>query len=238
MASKYSQLPSYGDDIDSSHLQSPQKEKRPWGHWALLLAFISGTLFGVGISLASIATFISRADISLDATKSVAVKATSGHDFNEYYGIVAEPIERDPVCGNDRHQAKRNGCKFDVMASRWYPEECFYGDVLEQMLKECDFDWFWDDEHTKPASRETALTGDHDQLYPLYNYHIFHCLYQFRRLHMAIIDHRQIDDDAYSYGHTLHCTRLIMQWPNEWKFGKNSTTVAPSGMAYCIPPFI
>lgn len=160
------------------------------------------------------------------------------HDINEYYGLVIKPSAHDPVCGNNRHEAKANGCKYDLMASRWYPAECFHGDVLEQMLKEVDFDWFWDSDHTQPATWETALAGDYDMLYPLYDFHIIHCLYQFRRLHMAIIEHRQIDDDVYSYGHTMHCTKLIMQWPLEWKYGKNTTTISPSGISYCIPPFL
>lgn len=41
-----------------------------------------------------------------------------------------------------------------------------------------------------------------------------------------MIEHRHIDEDVYNYGHTLHCTRMIIDWPKEWKYGKNSTTVS------------
>lgn len=81
---------------------------------------------------------------------------------------------------------------------------------------------FWDREHSKSATLNDALSGQYD-LYPLHHYHIMHCLYQWLRLHLAIIEHRHIDDEVYSYGHILHCTRIIMGWPNEWQYGKNST---------------
>ncbi|KAF1968958.1 hypothetical protein BU23DRAFT_557988 [Bimuria novae-zelandiae CBS 107.79] len=159
-------------------------------------------------------------------------------DINEFYGIVQQPVAEDPVCGEDRHEAKANGCRYDLMASRWYPDECFHADVLEQFLKEVDFKWYRDPEHTDLVPVEVALSGDYDRLYPLYDFHIIHCLYQFRRLHMAIIEHRQIDDDVFSYGHTVHCTKLIMQWPTEIRYGKNTTTQSPSDVSYCIKPFL
>ena len=87
---------------------------------------------------------------------------------------------------------------------------------------------FWDIQHSKPATIDDAHSGRY-QLFPLHHYHIIHCLYQWRRLHLAIIEHRHIDNDVYSYGHTLHCTRLIMGWPHELQYGKNSSTQTERG---------
>jgi hypothetical protein len=109
---------------------------------------------------------------------------------------------------------------------------------MEEFLTEVEFDWYLDANYTDLVSIETARRGDHDILYPLHNYHILHCLYQFRRLHMAIIEHRQIDEDVFSYDHTLHCTKMIMQWPREIMYGKNTTTMSRSGVVHCIKPFL
>jgi hypothetical protein len=120
----------------------------------------------------------------------------------------------------------------------WHPTECFHKDIMEEFLTEVEFDWYLDANYTDLVSIETARRGDHDILYPLHNYHILHCLYQFRRLHMAIIEHRQIDEDVFSYDHTLHCTKMIMQWPREIMYGKNTTTMSRSGVVHCIKPFL
>ena len=79
--------------------------------------------------------------------------------------------------------------------------------------------------HTKPATSEVAQSG-HFDLWPVEDYHIMHCLYQWRRLHLAILEHRGIDEHVFNYNHTLHCTRLIMKWKDELKYGKNWTTMS------------
>jgi hypothetical protein len=147
---------------------------------------------------------------------------------------VFEHQKSDPTCGRDWHEAEAAGCRYDIMASRWYSNECFNDEVLNQMLTEVQFDWFWDIRHSKPATLHDALSGRYD-LYPLHHYHIMHCLYQWRRLHLAIIEHRQIDDHVYDYGHTLHCTRLIMGWPKEIQYGKNTSDYTEHIVSHCMP---
>ncbi|GKZ22400.1 hypothetical protein AbraIFM66951_011568 [Aspergillus brasiliensis] len=144
-------------------------------------------------------------------------------------GFVFDAQTGEAKCGTHWTEAKRLGCHFDVMASRWYSPDCFNPGVLEEMLTEVDFRWYADREHTQEVSRELVLAGEFEAVYPDNDYHIMHCLYLWRRLHSAILEHRYLDDDVYSYGHTLHCTRLIMQWPR----GLNSTTIATSGIPFC-----
>jgi hypothetical protein len=129
-------------------------------------------------------------------------------------------------CGNNWQEAKALGCHFDVMASRWYSHECFNGEVLSQMMTEVDFKWFWDKNHTLPVEKDIVVKGEFEKVYPLYDFSIMHCLYLWRRLHSALFGHRQLDNDVYSYGYTLHCTRLIMGWKQE----KATNTIATSGI--------
>lgn len=146
------------------------------------------------------------------------------------------PLSEDPICGKDRHEAKAAGCHYDLLATRWYNDDCYHPDVMQEFFDEMEFETFYQDpEFTTPASKELALSGDWDLLWPVHSFHIMHCLYQFRRLHKAILEHRSIDDDVLSYGHTLHCTRMIMNWPNEIRWGKNTTTIIDSRVSYCLP---
>jgi hypothetical protein len=136
-------------------------------------------------------------------------------------------------CGNSWEEAKQMGCHYDIMASRWYSSECFDGEVLEEMLSEpqANFTWYADREHTQPVSTELALSGEFQKLYPLFDFHYVHCLYLWRKLHYSVLHNQPLDEDLLAYGHTLHCTRMIMGW-NE----RNETmdhTGASAGIPFC-----
>lgn len=154
----------------------------------------------------------------------------------KFLSLLDQEPSFDPVCGNDRHQAKAAGCHYDLLATRWFTADCYNPDVLQEFLDETDFDVFFEDPGlTRLASRELVLSGDWDLLWHIHDFHIMHCLYQWRRLHKAVLEHRSIDEEVFSYGHTLHCTRLIMNWPNEVRYGKNTTTIIGSRTSYCLP---
>ena len=226
------------DTLDKSEWEydAPDgRRPRRWFRLPHILAFVCGLLIGILGTFASplIISSISRAFEKAHPNAQLA-QPIEAVDVNDI-GFGNGPRPFDPVCGNDRHEAKRAGCHFDLLATRWYADDCYHPDVLEEMLQEVDFLLFLDPERTKPAPREVALSGDWDLLWPLYDFHIMHCLYQWRRLHLAVIEHRSIDDDVYSYEHTLHCTRMLINWPNEIRYGKNTTTIINSGVSYCTP---
>ncbi|KAL2060783.1 hypothetical protein VTL71DRAFT_9425 [Oculimacula yallundae] len=195
-----------------------------------LVAFICGLLLGLAI-FAVLSTVMSSTSqrTSGELVSAISTEATATHEVNPSNGFVINPQTGEAKCGNNWQDAKRLGCHFDVMASRWYSHDCYNGAILEQMMTEVEFEWFYDSEHTLPAPKDLVMKGEFDTIYPLYDYHIMHCLYLWRRLHSAVVEHRQLDDDVYSYGHTLHCTRLIMGW----KMEKNTTTIATSGIPFC-----
>ncbi|KAK3613793.1 hypothetical protein LTR56_027673 [Elasticomyces elasticus] len=118
-------------------------------------------------------------------------------------------------CGATWQEAKASGCRFDIPAGRWYSEVCASFDVLDVMLQEIQLEWFADEEHIVPVSQEVAYAGEYEWLYPLHDYHVLHCLYLWRCFHIAVLEYRMIDADLLSYGHTLHCTKMIMKWPQE-----------------------
>jgi hypothetical protein len=197
---------------------------------ALFLAFCAGIFIGIAVSFACFLV-LQEAHQTPNALVGPAPPIT--HHINKDLDLGVERHPEKTRCGKNWQEAKRMGCHFDILASRWYSDDCYNDAVLHTMLKEVEFEWFEDPQHTKPVSNEVALSGEFDALWPLPDFHIMHCLYLWRRLHSAVVEHRYLDDDVYAYGHTVHCTKLIMQWPNEWKYGKNSTTIATSGRPYC-----
>lgn len=134
-------------------------------------------------------------------------------------------------CGDSWEEAKAMGCHFDVMASRWYSPECFDEEALQEMLLEpqVNYTWFADPDHTSQLDPGTAMAGEFEKIYPLYDFHIGHCLYLWRKLHRAVLHNRPLDDELFSYGHTVHCTRLILRWKEPW----STVTYQTSGRPFC-----
>ncbi|RDI81163.1 hypothetical protein Vi05172_g8791 [Venturia inaequalis] len=245
--SEYAQITStYGDsscDLLESHPDPREKNH----HRRLRLKLVSAFLFGVsfGVVAALISQYLFHSSPPTPPTSKPIIKNphpkfppphpknTPTYNVNANRGFTINPQTGESKCGNTWQEAKALNCHYDVLASRWYPPSCHNPAVLETMLQEVNFQWYADAQHTKPVSWELARSGEFDALYPLHDYHIMHCLYLWRRLHAALVGHLYLDDDVYAYGHTVHCTRLIMRWPLEWRYGKNTTTVSPSGRPFC-----
>lgn len=96
-------------------LESSQKPRR-WYRSQYISTLFLGVLIGVILSSVSIpiGNAISRA-VERNAKKALYRDAK---DINEFYGIVQKPVANDPKCGANRHEAKANGCRYDLMASR------------------------------------------------------------------------------------------------------------------------
>ncbi|GLA05331.1 hypothetical protein AnigIFM60653_005810 [Aspergillus niger] len=208
---------------------SPTAHRRGISIRALVSTILASLLLGLLVGIA-LTTAIHPLTVPQVLTSALSHAFTSSPPAVPVAGgFVFDAQTGEAKCGTHWTEAKRLGCHFDVMASRWYSPDCFNQGVLNQMLTEVDFRWYADREHTQEVARERVLAGEFEAVYPDNDYHIMHCLYLWRRLHSAVLEHRFLDDDVYSYEHTLHCTRLIMQWPR----GLNSTTIATSGIPYC-----
>lgn len=119
-------------------------------------------------------------------------------------------------CGDSWQEAKALGCVFDVMASSWYAPECFDKESLDSMMLEpgMDFIWYSDKEHTVQFPTEIAEKGEFEVLYPLSDFHKFHCLYLWRKMHHALAYNLPLDEDILEEEHTVHCTRNLLTWPD------------------------
>ncbi len=205
------------DVYGGAHLASKTSKTRSKLVHTLLL--LSGVIIGIILSL-----------VAPRLTEVVFHRSRySSHTFMKVNGTDLGGTQ----CGDSWEDAVRMGCHYDVMASRWYSEECFDQSVLDGMLSEpqVNYTWFSDKRHTQQVSTELAYSGKFDALYPLYDYHIAHCLYLWRRLHYAVIHNRPIDDDLFAYEHTIHFTRMILEWHDPT--AKKTLTAAHARSPFC-----
>lgn len=204
-------------------IDMPNIAQRPkgWRHYALCysMALLLGIV--IGISLVAITGTM------VDSIRGAAAAPEQTDPLREKSeALIVNATTGELRCADDWQTAKRMGCIYDVMASRWYPPKCYDPIVLGEMLSEMDFEWYEDIHHTNRSTWDRAISGEFENLYPLEDYHVMHCLYLWRKLHSAIIHHRHIDRDIYDYEHTLHCTRLILDWPRYLREGDSRTTAA------------
>lgn len=63
---------------------------------------------------------------------------------------------------------------------------------------------------TRQVDRAGVLEGDFDQLYVTRKYHLYHCLYMWRKLHRAANARAPIDGYIGNYHHTVHCGEMVL----------------------------
>jgi hypothetical protein len=120
-----------------------------------LVFFVTGILFG-----AMIPEWKKRSILAHFHTHS-----TASYNKNKVLnGVETEGTQ----CGNTWEEAKAMGCKFDVMASRWYAPECFFQEVLDEMMAEpwINFTWYINEDHTEIFPSEKAMAGEFVHVYP------------------------------------------------------------------------
>lgn len=219
-------------------LRSP---RHAWSRWCIAslifitnaIAFVMGVLVSQSPLLTSPQSLLSpESSIMIDQTAFKTTALSRASTTTMIDGLEVAGTQ----CGHNWREAKALGCHFDVMASRWYAPECFDQEVLDDMLAEplvnSNFTWYADKAHTIVVPPEKVFNGEFDKVYPDNLFHIKHCLHLWRKLHHAILVGRPVDEDILDYGHTLHCTRMVMKWM-EPGFERHSVTHAESATPFC-----
>ncbi|KAH7239905.1 uncharacterized protein BKA55DRAFT_475236, partial [Fusarium redolens] len=112
--------------------------------------------------------------------------------------------------GPNRASALDKGCRFDPMSFSWLPVACYDQDLIDDFLDADDWRWYMDMHMSKQADRAGVLTGQHGSLYVTHRYHMYHCLYMWRKLHRAMESGRPIDGYIRDYHHTVHCGEMLL----------------------------
>jgi hypothetical protein len=115
-----------------------------------------------------------------------------------------------PHCGSSTTEATSLGCKFDPMVNGWTPLECYNKALSDEFMALPNYTWYSDPEHQHPIPMDILYQGEQAITYPEQFHHDRHCLYTWRKLHLAVAGRAMVDSDTFWYNHTAHCTSYIL----------------------------
>lgn len=196
----YEQLRS-GDDV-------PEKEKGGHRKPTKIVFFVFGFLLAV-----ILAATIFLAGLR-EGEKGTAMVSLNGPDLMA--------LDRDPPpilnksCGSTPDEARARGCVFDMLTTAWTPAECADLELTEEWLKVVlQFEtWpYYFDKHKKHPQNNMAQlrSGEwHGDLWSTMRLHKYHCLFIWRRLHMAYLGGKPADVVMRGLRHSLHCEEMMM----------------------------
>ena len=111
------------------------------------------------------------------------------------------------------------------MADAWLPEACYHADAAEKALSPDTalahlggagpFDWYLDDNHTKPIPQESLKLLDSLLGYTWQPYHAAHCIYEWMTITRAMNRVRSGESPVYVHSklleenHINHCAMII-----------------------------
>jgi hypothetical protein len=115
-------------------------------------------------------------------------------------------------CGHSPEEARARGCHYEAMQRSWIPDACYFPEPGEEYRPFRDRQWFLDGDLTQPATEEvlTRLESGDERLAFAEYFHDEHCVYAWRKLHLAIQMRKSyIDSKTFDMHHTTHCSQRI-----------------------------
>lgn len=111
-------------------------------------------------------------------------------------------------CGNTPEEAQALGCVWDLMSFGWIHPRCYKPDESQMWLEKYGpWKWYYDLNATQEIAPEDLTTTR--RVYTEQGYHVVHCLYIFKLLHMAGMSGHIVTDEAIPLAHTQHCVDMI-----------------------------
>jgi hypothetical protein len=113
-------------------------------------------------------------------------------------------------CGTSPAEARSLGCQFDAMSFSWLPSGCYDAELVDDFLALRDWEWFYDAAGQHAIPKEEVLKGELTDLIVTREYHLFHCTYQWRKMHRGMVK-GVIDSYIANYEHTAHCEHMLTE---------------------------
>lgn len=116
-------------------------------------------------------------------------------------------------CGSSVKEALEKGCLFDPVSFSWLAPDCYDSELVESFLELGS--WAW---HSSKADSsieankvhfETVALGEHHHLWVTREFHLYHCTFQWRKMHRAILRGKPLDGYIGNYSHTEHCEGVL-----------------------------
>ncbi|TGO73956.1 hypothetical protein BELL_0318g00010 [Botrytis elliptica] len=191
--------------IDEEDSSSTEKETRQQTHHRIF--FISSILAIVVLGAVTLTTLL------VDSHSGV-VPNTPSPPSQGGSQVVAH-------CGISAQEAMERGCLWDIMSFGWIHPLCFDKEESDRWAaKYGPFDWYVDDgqavdEKEQPVNGTLTQPLSLDEIpfaqsvWTTQGYHIMHCLYLLKMVHVAALNSDPVSNEAVNLGHTDHCVGLI-----------------------------
>jgi hypothetical protein len=117
-----------------------------------------------------------------------------------------------PTCGTNSMEARERGCKYEPMFHGWIPQDCHTEEPADEYHVFDDRLWYFDKALTRQIQGKDldALRNGDDLTAYTKTFHDEHCLYAWRKLHLAVEKRlRLVDSKTMNLHHTTHCSQRI-----------------------------
>lgn len=112
-------------------------------------------------------------------------------------------------CGNTTADAKRRGCKYDILSNHWVPPLCWDQYSVEEYQADGSWFGFADEERNQILTIEEM--SEMEFYYTNLRDHIVHCAMLWKKQFRAFADERpNIDTVIADEEHTMHCAQFLI----------------------------
>ncbi|EEQ88376.1 hypothetical protein RJZ56_000957 [Blastomyces dermatitidis] len=84
-------------------------------------------------------------------------------------------------CGNSPAEARKLGCRFDMITFSWQHKDCWDETLYMHFLTRYKNTWYWETLDGEPVPVDEVLAGHHQVLNTTWGFYIVHCLYAMER---------------------------------------------------------
>lgn len=127
---------------------------------------------------------------------------------HKYYGDQRPSAAVFGDCGTTPTEARTRGCQFDPISFTWLPEECYDAELVGEFLSLKNWQWRKNESEDVPIPTQEILLGETAPVHVTWEYHVFHCTYQWRKMHRGLLK-GVIDTYIGDYSHTSHCEGIL-----------------------------
>jgi hypothetical protein len=121
--------------------------------------------------------------------------------------------DKGSYCGNSTAEARALGCRFDPMSFNWLPPACYDEELITEFLAVDNWVWYKDNSSATPMPFSEVQSGEYPLMWVTRKFHLYHCTYQWRKFHRAILEGKPVDDYVGKYDHTAHCEGILTEDP-------------------------
>lgn len=115
------------------------------------------------------------------------------------------------TCGNSIQEAKRMGCKYDVLLNNWIPTQCVDKESTDEYEKAGTWNGFTDENRTQQISSIEAMS-EMDFYYTSTKDRLNHCSMLWKKqFHVLFEERPSIDAIIASWAQTEHCSQFLTE---------------------------